>query len=156
MARRSGASLRVPAAGSPRGCVPHRTSQPWAGGVPGRGLSRRPQPPWCQAGAPGVGGVGGGGRGGGAASSSVLVVLIAIKLHGKVEIAWLGLRTVTLPRQVPRGRLLHGEEAVQGRARPERQQGPITERLQGEPREQCPARCRRGRDHLEDSNPQGR
>ena len=44
MARRSGAGLRVLAARSPRGCAQHRGSQPWAGGVPGRGLSIRAPP----------------------------------------------------------------------------------------------------------------
>ena len=44
MAPWSGAILRVLAAGSPRGCAKHSGSQPWEGGVPGRGLSRPPPP----------------------------------------------------------------------------------------------------------------
>ena len=66
MACRSGAALRVLAAGSPRGCAQHRRSQPWAGGVPSCGLSRRPPPPplvpgWASGGGRGLEGEGGGG-----------------------------------------------------------------------------------------------
>ena len=82
MARRSGAALLVPAAGSPRGCAQHRRSQPWAEGVPGRGLSRRPPPPpWCQVGAQGGGGGGRGRGGGGRLAEEVLVVLVGVKLQ---------------------------------------------------------------------------
>ena len=76
-------------------------------------------------------------------------------LQAQIEIASLELGTVSLPRQVPRRRLLHGEEGPQGRleagrrrARWERQQGPVAELLEGEAREKCPGGPKRGQDHL--------
>ena len=99
MARRSGAALLVLAAGSPRGCAQHRRSQPWAGGVPGHGLSRPPPPPWCQVEAPaGGGGARRGREGGSRLANEVLVVLGGVKLQAQIEITCLGLGTVTLPR----------------------------------------------------------
>ena len=63
MARRRCAAPLVPAAGLLWGRAPHMRSQPWAGGVPGRGLSRRP-PHGALPGLPGGGGgQGGSGRG---------------------------------------------------------------------------------------------
>ena len=56
MARRSGSALQFPADGSPRGCAQHRRSKPWAGGVPGRGLSRSPPPALVPGPGPGGGG----------------------------------------------------------------------------------------------------
>ena len=62
MARRRCAAPLVPAAGLLWGRAPRPRSQPWAGGVPGRGLSRR-APRGARPRLPG--GAGGGGGGGG-------------------------------------------------------------------------------------------
>ena len=117
----------------------------------GRGARPRaepppPPPPMVPSRGPGGGGGrrGAGGRGGGGArlAEEVLVVLVGVKLQAQVEIVSLGLGTFAFPGQVPRGRLLRGEEGPQGReeagwrrARRERQQGPIPERLEGKARE---------------------
>ena len=98
------------------------------GGVPGPGLSRRP-PPLVPGRVPG----GGGGwrereGGGGGLAEEVLVVLIGVKL----TLTW------------------------RCRARRERQQGPISKRLEGEAREPCPASRGLGQDHLSDGTAQGR
>ena len=62
MARRRCAAPLVPAAGLLWGRALHLRSQPWPGGVPGRGLSRRPAR-GALPGLPGGGGRGGWGRG---------------------------------------------------------------------------------------------
>ena len=51
------------------------------------------------------------GRGEGLAEE-VLVILVSVKLQAQVEIDSLGLGIIALLRQVPRGRLLHGEEGL--------------------------------------------
>ena len=113
----------------------------------GRGARPRAEPPPPPPPGAMTGPLGGGGgwrerEGGGRLAEEVLDVLVGVELQAQIEIACLGLGTVTLPRQVPRGRLLHGEEGPQGReeagwcrARRERQQGPVAERLEGEARE---------------------
>ena len=85
-----GAVLRVPAARAPG--IPAM-----GGGVCGRGLSRRAPPPPMP------------GRdrgGGGQLAEEVLIVLVDVELHAKVGVTGLGLGTLALPRQVPRGRRL--------------------------------------------------
>ena len=120
--------------------------------MPGRRLSRPPPPSLCQVGALGGGfgeerEEGGGGR----LAREVVVVLVGVEHQAHIEVTCLGLGAVALPRLVPRGRLLHGEEGPQGceearrRDRRDRQQGPVNEPLEGEAREQCPAGRVRGR-----------
>ena len=144
MARQSGAVLRVLAARSPRGCAQHRGSQLWAGGVPGSRLSQQASPPPVAGSGPGGKGAGGG-KGGGRLAVEVLVVLVDVEFLAHVEVASLGLRTIAIPRRVPWGRRLHREERLQGRdeagrrrARRERQQWAVPERLEGKAREPRP------------------
>ena len=64
------------------------------------------------------GGGGGGSREreeGARLAEEILVVLVGVELQAQIEVARPRLGTVALPRLVPRGRLLHGEEGPQGR-----------------------------------------
>ena len=84
----------------------------------GRGARPRAKPAGSPAvpcrGSRGGGGAGWRGRRGGRLAEEVLVVFVGVEFQAQIEVARPRLGTVALPRLVPRGCLLHGEEGPQG------------------------------------------